>query len=217
MAGQYPAPIGVTAGVPLPLPPSLALPVSYSVKVRRRLGEIISHGFDGTALEGSIVERAARFAYDKHRQQTRKGSGLPYFVHLVEVAVSLAWASQDREVITAGFLHDVVEDQGVSRQELALLFGTRVARIVDEVTNVAKPEDGNRVARMALEREHLSRASVEAKNLKLADLTSNTRSIVVDQPKFAPVYLEEKRLLLPLLKEGSHPVLYQVASWAAGL
>lgn len=178
----------------------------------------IERGFPRTPLAEPVVLKAAGFAAEKHRRHVRKGPGrLPYFVHLIDVAVALVWAEQDAETVAAGFLHDVVEDQGVDPREVAALFGIRVAQIVEQVTNVSRPEDGKRAVRMAMEREHLKHASPEARNLKLADLTSNTRSIVVDDPSFAPVYLAEKRLILPLLREGSHPVLYQVACWAAGL
>ena len=175
---------------------------------------IIDRGFSGTPLERSIIQRAMRFSCEQHAGQTRKRSGVPYFWHTVDVAVLLLWAGQDPEVIAAGFLHDTKEDCGVSGETLARLFGRRVATIVDEVTNVTTPSDGNRARRQEIERQHLAAASPEGMSLKLADSFCNSRDIARDEPAFAPVYLSEKRLLIPLLKAG-HPVLYEMAWQAA--
>jgi hypothetical protein len=49
------------------------------------------------------------------------------------------------------------------------------------------------------------------------DVYCNCRDVVRDDPKFAPVYLAEKRLLLPVLKTGSHPILYEMAARVVGL
>lgn len=174
---------------------------------------VIDRGFPGTPLARSIISRAMRFACEKHAAQTRKGSRVPYFCHPIDVGVTLAWAGQDCEVIAAGFLHDVKEDCGVGHDVLVNSFGRRVAKLVDEVTNVTTREDGPREVRQAMERQHLSAVSPEAMTLKLADSLCNMRDIIRDEPKFAPKYLAEKRLLIPLLK-GGHPVLYELA-WEA--
>ena len=169
-------------------------------------------------LGSALVQQAASFAFDKHRNQRRKGpKQLPYFVHPLEVAVTLSWAWQDEYTVAAGFLHDVVEDCDVDPQEIANLFGNRVAYLVAQVTNVTKKGDGNRAERQAREREHLSQAWGEARNIKLADVMCNARDIVTDEPAFAPTYLAEKRLLLPEIRIGSHPVLYGLACQAVGL
>jgi (p)ppGpp synthase/HD superfamily hydrolase len=169
-------------------------------------------------LGSELVQKAAQFSFEKHREQKRKGpKQLPYFVHPLEVAVTLAWAGQDEYTVAAGFLHDVVEDQGVAPQEIYDLFGGRVAYLVAQVTNVSKPSDGSRTKRVAMEREHLSQAWPEARNIKLADVACNVRDIRVDDPSFAPVYIAEKRLLLPEIRLGSHPVLYTLACQAVGM
>jgi hypothetical protein len=70
------------------------------------------------------------------------------------------------------------------------------------LTDVSKPTDGNRAKRKNMDREHIAKASLQAKTIKLADLIDNTRSIVEHDPKFAKVYLTEKALLLEVLREG---------------
>src|SRR6478752_10083766 len=90
---------------------------------------------------GDSVRRilgAARFAAEKHAQQKRKGeNGEPYFNHLLEVAELIAASSPelDVELMMAAFLHDTVEDTGVTPQELEQRFGKDVADLVAEVTD----------------------------------------------------------------------------------
>jgi (p)ppGpp synthase/HD superfamily hydrolase len=145
-----------------------------------------------------------------HGSQTRKYTGEPYIVHPVEVARLVASAGFDEEVVAAAYLHDVIEDCGIDKGALALNFGCRVARLVDEVSDRSRPEDGNRALRKMLDRAHLAQASPEGKSIKLADLIDNTRSIVERDPNFAQVYLAEKRNLLPVLQQGNQ-MLYRLA------
>jgi hypothetical protein len=122
------------------------------------------------------------------------------------VALLVSSVTDDAEVIAAALLHDTVEDCGVSFDELARRFGPRVRNLVHELTNVSKPEDGNRAIRKRRDLIHLSLASPDGQTIKLADLISNSESIVAHDPKFAKVYMEEKRDLLAVLQDG-HPIL----------
>lgn len=157
-----------------------------------------------------LIYKAKNFAERVHATQVRKYSGEPYAVHLREVAGYCAEVGCRDEVVAAAWLHDVKEDQGVTDAQLRELFGDDVAHLVDEVTDQSRPKDGNRDARKAIDREHNGRASSEGKTIKLADLISNTKSIVARDPHFAVTYMREKRLLMPLLTEGN-PVLYRRA------
>lgn len=154
---------------------------------------------------------AAHCAMLWHHGQKRKYRGEPYLVHLAEVAALLKEHGQGDEVVAAGWLHDVVEDTGIGVVHIERAFGPRVADLVMSVTAVSRPEDGNRAARKLKDRIHYGRAKPEGKAIKLADLISNTRSIVADDPDFARVYLAEKALLLPLLEGSSAPGLHAIA------
>lgn len=69
----------------------------------------------GRATDILIVARAANFASRKHTQQRRKGEAEePYFNHLAHVAVLLADAGVDANLVAAGYLHDTIKDQGVA-------------------------------------------------------------------------------------------------------
>lgn len=155
-----------------------------------------------------IIGKAAEFAMHAHAGQKRKYTGEPYFVHCAEVAaLTSSTFVLGREAIAAAFLHDTIEDcPEVDYQLLRQIFGHTVAYMVVQLTD---NETGNRAARKAASRERLSQASYAVKTIKLADLISNTRSIVACDPAFAKVYLEEKRLLLPCLIEGDRHLYEQ--------
>ena len=162
-----------------------------------------------------VTERARRFATRAHDGQVRKYTGEPYIVHPIAVAKLVRSVDLDDEVVAAAFLHDVVEDCAISIEEIAERFGSRVAQFVGEVTNVSRPEDGNRKARKALDRAHLSKASPEGKSIKLADMLDNSQSIIPRDPGFARVYLREMELVLPELSDGN-PVLWSRVSTIVG-
>lgn len=162
-------------------------------------------------LTNNLVAHAADYAKIAHASQQRKYTGEPYFNHLVEVAVTLEWVGCRPEVVAAGYLHDSIEDTSVTGMDLSRLFGPEVAWLVEQVTDVSKPSDGNRAFRKKLDAEHLSRATPEAMTIKLADIISNTRNILERDPSFAKMYLKEKKALLPLLLRGNE-VLWQIAN-----
>lgn len=159
----------------------------------------------------NLIMEAAIFSSHAHKDQKRKYTNLPYFFHCLEVANILTNAGQSPELIAAAFLHDVIEDCEVKKETLLEKFGKEVTYYVLNVTDGAKPEDGNREARKKIERRHLAGACPNGKTLKLADLISNTTNIIYLDTKFAKVYLHEKRLLLPFLTEGNER-LYTIAS-----
>lgn len=158
----------------------------------------------------SAVIRAAEFAGKAHAGQKRKYTGEPYIEHPRAVAALVSMAAHTDDMLCAAWLHDVVEDCGIPLDQIERLFGHRVAVLVEALTDVSKPSDGNRAFRKALDRIHLAKAPADAKTVKLADMIDNCRSIVQFDPKFARVYLAEKASLLPFLKEGD-PLLYAMA------
>jgi len=120
-------------------------------------------------------------------------------------------ANVDENMLIAALLHDVVEDTQITLDCIEDWFGPDVRALVEMLTDVSKPEDGNRDVRKAIDREHTAKASPRAKTIKLADLIDNAGSIQEHDAKFAKIYMREKRLLLEVLKEGD-PKLYAHAS-----
>lgn len=79
-----------------------------------------------------------------------------------------------------------------------------------ELTDVSRQEDRNRAIRKAMDREHLAKASIEARTIKLADLVNNARSVVEHGGGFARIFLGEMRALLKVLR-GGDARLYSLA------
>jgi len=152
----------------------------------------------------TIVERARVFATAAHAAvgQVRKYTFEPYIVHPAEVAKIVRDAGGTEAMVAAAWLHDTVEDTGVTIETIRAEFGTEVAELVGWLTDVSRPEHGNRAHRKALDRAHSAAAPAEAQTVKLADLIANTRSIMAHDEAFAKTYLEEKRLLLAVMTKG---------------
>ena len=159
-----------------------------------------------------LVQRASEFATSAHKRinHRRKYSKQPYTVHLQAVAGLVASVTDDQEMIAAAWLHDTVEDTPVTLEDIEAKFGPGVAKLVDALTDISKPGDGNRLIRKEIDRQHTAGAPARAKTVKLADLIDNCTDISRNDPRFARIYLEEMSALLEVLKEGDS-ALYQQA------
>ena len=149
------------------------------------------------------LKKAIEFATKAHEGQTRKYTGEPYIVHPLAVMEIVKTVEHTEEMLMAAVLHDTVEDTDTTIQDIDREFGPVVAQLVEELTDVSKPEDGNRAFRKGLDREHSAQASAQGQTIKVADLISNTKSITEHDPHFAKVYMKEKALLLEVLTEGN--------------
>lgn len=161
-----------------------------------------------------IVERAKIFATAAHAavNQRRKYTEEPYIVHPEQVANFVANVpGATPEMIAAAWLHDVVEDTEVTNDLITEIFGDVVGEYVGWVTDVSRPEYGNRKMRKKMDRDYIAAAPGQAQTIKLADIISNCSSIMMHDPAFAKVYFEEKRLLLTVLTKGDVG-LYNYAS-----
>lgn len=169
----------------------------------------------------SLPFMAMEFAREVHKDQVRKYTANPYVDHLAEVAGIVAAVSAEGgfhnavgagTMVAVAWLHDCVEDQGVTVGKLEELFGASVAQAVQLLSDT---ETGNRAVRKAASRLRLSGAPGWVQTIKVADLISNTSSIVMHDPTFAKVYLEEKRLLLDVLTKAD-PRLIEIARAQCG-
>lgn len=156
------------------------------------------------------LKKAELFAKNAHDsiEHRRKYTDEPYHVHPERVAKLVATVSSDPDIIAAAWLHDVLEDVAPHNAEynaeaIEKLLGKRVLRIVLEVTDVSKPEDGNRAARKELDRIHLAKATPEGMTVKLADMIDNMIDISKHDRHFAKVFKREAILILPHLKRGN--------------
>ncbi len=144
--------------------------------------------------------------------QKRKYSGDDYIVHPARVAETVFNAGGSDEMIAAAWLHDVVEDTEVSSDVILEVFGPLVHELVADLTDLSKPEDGNRAVRKGIDADKLALASRDAQIVKLADLIDNGADIAANDPSFAKVFLKEKAHLLTVMdKVHTHP-LFKVAN-----
>ena len=149
-----------------------------------------------------IIAKAEQFAQEAHKDHKRKYTGEPYYVHLDEVRNIVKQAGGSVNQQCAALLHDTVEDTSVTPADVTREFGPQIAKLVVELTDVSKPEDGNRKVRKGIDRDKLAGVSAEAQTVKYADLISNGRDIGKNDPKFAKVYHAEKADLLRVMKNG---------------
>ena len=128
------------------------------------------------------LTRAADYAARQHIAQRRKGERAePYINHLTEVAALLAEATDGGDVVLlmGGLLHDTLEDTDSTYEDLVDRFGPDVAALVAEVTDdKSLPKE----ERKRLQIEKTAGKSQRAKLLKIADKTSNLRSLVASPP-----------------------------------
>jgi GTP pyrophosphokinase len=132
----------------------------------------------------SRFEDALLFAADKHRKQIRKGSGVPYLSHLLGVASLVLEHGGDEEEAIGALLHDVIEDQNVTKGELESKFGSRVAEIVEGCTDGVPDESGIKPPWRARKEAYVahinSDLSPSVRLVSAADKLHNIRSIITD-------------------------------------
>ncbi len=128
----------------------------------------------------SMVGKAYQMAKSAHGDQRRK-SGEPYIIHPLWVSIILADLEMDKETITAGLLHDVVEDTKYTEEDIRKEFGDEVALLVDGVTKLGRlsySSDKLEVQAENLRKMFLAMAKdIRVIIIKLADRLHNMRTL----------------------------------------
>jgi GTP pyrophosphokinase len=127
----------------------------------------------------SLLEKAYVFSAKVHKGQTRL-SGEPYLIHPLEVAMILAKLRMDLPTVSAGLLHDVLEDTLTSFGELKELFGEEIANLVDGVTKISKlPLTDPKVSQAETYRKMIMAMAKDIRVIliKLADRLHNVRTL----------------------------------------
>lgn len=151
------------------------------------------------------VQEMYQFVVKWHKGQKRKYTGEPYLVHLLEVAqtvfVNLHWkipADKLEHLILIALAHDVLEDTTISHPAFERIWGRDIYEDVLALSDLNTK--GNRRERKNAYAKEVAKANSGVKLVKLADMMSNTKSIVDNDPNFAKVYLEEKHDLVTRIR-----------------
>jgi GTP pyrophosphokinase len=149
----------------------------------------------------TVIRDAYDFAEKAHREQKRF-SGEPFIVHPLEVAKVLAELELDQETIVAGLLHDVVEDTGISLEDIKERFGGEVALLVDGVTKLSRIEYKSKEEQQVenLRKMFLAMAKdIRVILIKLADRLHNLRTLKYHHaPKQLEIANETLEVFAPL-------------------
>jgi (p)ppGpp synthase/HD superfamily hydrolase len=127
-------------------------------------------------------EEALVFATQLHREQTRKGTRIPYIAHLLGVTSIVLEYGGDEDEAIAALLHDAIEDQGgaSTREEIRRRFGETVVAIVNGCTDAEViPKPAWRVRKESYI-AHMAHASPSVRLVSAADKLHNARAILAD-------------------------------------
>lgn len=128
----------------------------------------------------SRFEEVLVFAAQKHQHQTRKGTTIPYIAHLMQVSgIALENGANEDEAIAA-LLHDVMEDQDVTEEELTRRFGPEVAAIVAGCSDSASTNKAPWKERKEAYMAHVLTASTSVRLVSSCDKLHNARAILAD-------------------------------------
>jgi len=131
---------------------------------------------------GPRLQRAFRYAAEKHDGQTRKQTAVPYLSHLMAVASLVLEAGGDEELAIAALLHDVVEDcGGMPRlREIRRQFGSRVAKIVEGCSDCFGEPKPEWIERKKGYLREVKRADADTRLVSASDKLHNVRTILAD-------------------------------------
>ena len=145
------------------------------------------------------VEKAKAFATGKHGGQKGKRPGQDYVDHVETVVRLLKQHGEERrEVLAAAYLHDCLEKTDTTVAELIGEFVEDVAELVYWLTD---PEDSEGPEKELLSAWLLSRAPIEAKRIKLADIIDNAEAIRGHDPNRWPKFRKGKSEILRRMAE----------------
>lgn len=128
---------------------------------------------------------ALSFALERHRNQARKGTAVPYVAHLLQVCGIVLEAGGDEDQAVAALLHDAIEDAppgeaGWGREQIQARFGARVLQLVEACTDAdVQPKPPWR-ARKEAYLAHLPQAPTDALLISAADKLHNAAAILRD-------------------------------------
>ena len=145
----------------------------------------------------NIVEKAKEFATAAHKGQLYGDQ--PYTVHLEDVVARLSTITEDQELLAAAWLHDTVEDCGITVEQIAKEFGQRVTNLVWALTGTGP----YRALRVNDAIKKIA-ATEGAELIKSADRLSNVAASIRDgRTDLFEMYQREHKVLSPVLGDNA--------------
>jgi (p)ppGpp synthase/HD superfamily hydrolase len=157
-----------------------------------------------SAYGEQMIARAEAFATAAHYaiDQRRKFTNEPYIVHPRAVAeIVQALPDHSWQQVCMAWLHDTVEDTGVTLEVIRAQFDEDIAEGLYYLTNIGQAA-GNRKHRHQINVERLALAPWAVQTVKIADIKDNTKNVAVLAPSFAPLFLKEKEDAMAVLRGG---------------
>lgn len=151
----------------------------------------------------NLILKAAALAVRAHEGQKRKYNGRPYVTHPARVAGRVGLLPDvTEEMVAAAYLHDVLEDTTITREEIERETSPQVGFYVDWMTNKSKGIALPRAERKAMDRKRLAEAPPQVKLIKTLDRIDNLTEMAGAKDDFKKVYAQESLLLAEALGAG---------------
>ena len=157
-------------------------------------------------MEKDLLDLAVLKAFKHHKGQLRKFCDEPYVYHCLRVGSLVGDYTDDEDLVTAGVLHDIVEDTSVTLDDVRRWFGDDVAGLVDELTN--NLEELRAVGKRDYMFEKFSNLSDGALIIKSLDRLDNLTGLINSGApfKFIKTYVNDTDFILENLDRDLLPV-----------
>ena len=187
----------------------------FTAEARTRLFQTASYLPDDDLQR---LEQACAYAFAAHDGQTRK-SGEPYITHPIAVATELAKWHMDIQTLSAGLMHDVLEDTGTTKAEMAAEFGDTIADMVDGLSKLEKLKYDDQTEHQAESFRKLILAMTKDMRViivKLSDRLHNMRTLGSMRPdKRRRISQETLEIYAPIANRiGLNPVYRELQDLA---
>lgn len=170
---------GAVPGSAVPVETEIEPPIATMARLQSVLETYLE------AKEINLVREAYRFSDQAHLGQFRS-SGSPYITHPIAVAEICAGWKLDSDALCAALLHDVMEDQGITKQELLEKFGNDVADMVDGLSKLDRLDFATKAQQQAESFRKMLLAmarDIRVILIKLADRLHNMRTLDAVSPE----------------------------------
>ncbi len=175
----------------------------------RKQHDDLSTHMDGLLGRSLMRVRASEFARKRHADAGKRYGDRPYWAHLHEVVLLLAEHGLFEPHLSAGYLHDVVEDTPTTREEVRTEFGPDVEALVWAVTGQGKnrrERSADAFTKILALRD--ARPDLDPTSLKLADRVANVRECVRTGDPRLTMYRDEQVKFASALAGAGHPALW---------